>query len=89
MGYIKADSLVSLLSAGGVGLVLIMINAIFPQRKASFYVTTVLAVILCIFFVIRMIKTGKAMPAAPVLLFSGIAIILNVYKLNKLACSSQ
>lgn len=79
MGYVEAKSIMSLLTGGLAGVLIIVAGAVSPiMPKFGFGAATFLAIALTGFFIYRFMSTGKAMPAMGVIGLSVIMLILLV-----------
>lgn len=79
LGYIQANSKVSLLSGSISGLLLIL--AAFSQLQGQNWgllVATVVTAVLVVFFCLRLVKTRKFMPAGLMAVLGMVALVLIV-----------
>ncbi|BAY25745.1 hypothetical protein NIES2100_55530 [Calothrix sp. NIES-2100] len=77
MGYVQANSKVSLLSGSLSGLLLIF--AAFMQLKAQFWgllLAALVTAVLVVFFGIRLAKTRKFMPSGLMAILGMVALVL-------------
>lgn len=79
MGYVEAKSIMSILTGGLTGVLLIIAGVVSAsQPKVGYGAATVLALALLGFFVYRFMSTHKMMPAMGVIGLSVIMLILLV-----------
>ena len=79
MGYVEAKSIMSLLTGGLAGVLIIGAGVLSASNpKVGYGTATVLAVALTAFFIYRFVSTGKAMPAMGVIGLSVVMIVLLV-----------
>lgn len=80
MGYVSAQSPMSLVTGGLAGLLLIGAGIMARSNpKAGFGAATVLAMLLIGFFIYRYMETQKAMPAFGVIALSVVMLALLVF----------
>ncbi len=89
IGYFTAKSVPSLMAGITFGNLLMLgfwgtglKEETQTERKWGFYVGAIVSIILLIFFILRFIKTGKAMPAFIIIPMAAIGIFLNTYRLH-------
>ncbi len=89
IGYFTAKSVPSLLAGVTFGHLLILgfwgtgfNDKTQSERKWGFYLAAIVSIILLIFFIIRFMKTGKAMPAFIIIPMAAVSIFLNSYRLH-------
>jgi uncharacterized membrane protein (UPF0136 family) len=63
MGYAKAKSLISLISGGGAGVLLILFGFLMPSQSWAQWGAIAIVILLVVTFIVRLFKTRKAMPA--------------------------
>jgi uncharacterized membrane protein (UPF0136 family) len=79
MGYVSAQSVVSLVNGLIAALLLLVGMAIsFKNPAAGFGLSAVVALVLGIFFAYRFFTTGKWMPGGVTMILSAIAFVLMV-----------
>jgi len=77
MGYVEAKSIMSILTGGLIGVLLIIAGVISSsQPKVGYGSATVLALALLAFFIYRFMSTHKMMPAMGVIGLSVVMLIL-------------
>jgi len=98
IGFLTAQSAQSLAAGLVFGNLLMLSVWGTPLLKGNirnkqvvwgYYLSTILSVILLIFFLIRLIKTGKAMPASIIITLSVLSIMSNIFVLNKQAIGKK
>lgn len=90
IGFTKG-SVISLSVSGTLAIVFLLVNVCAAYQSKSLdrpkvyhhYISSLLYVCLLCLFVIRLVLTSKVMPAAPILLFSFIGLIMNMWVLHK------
>lgn len=83
IGYVQAQSKVSLISGSISGLLLIVAGVMQLQgQRAGLILATVITSVLVIVFAIRLIKTRKFMPAGLMSLLGIVSLGLMVSQLN-------
>lgn len=83
IGYVQAQSKVSLISGSVSGLLLIVAGVMQLQgQRAGLILATVITSVLVIVFAIRLIKTRKFMPAGLMSLLGIVSLGLMVSQLN-------
>jgi uncharacterized membrane protein (UPF0136 family) len=71
MGFIKAGSKISLISGLVMGILVTISSYLYASTpKLALMIGTFLSCIAATFFIVRLIKTKKAMPAVPMIIIS-------------------
>ncbi len=87
MGYLQAGSTVSLIAGGSSGVLIIITSLIMlKNRRAGYYSSLCLSVLLTIVFAFRFSDTQKFMPAGLMVIMSLLtlsSIIFSLLKKNK------
>ncbi len=77
MGYVEAKSIMSILTGGLAGVLIIIAGVMSNSNpKAGYGTAAVLALLLTAFFIYRFVSTHKAMPAMGVIGLSVLMLIL-------------
>lgn len=83
IGYTKVGSKISLISGISSGLLLIISGIIqLMGMNWGLILATVIAAFLVITFIVRLVKTGKMMPAGLMILTGIIAVAVMVYEMS-------
>lgn len=79
LGYVRKQSLVSLLLGGGLGL-LVSLSALclFAKKKAGIYMSVILTLLICVTFTIRYTTTHKPIPGVLSVLSGAMLLFLLV-----------
>ncbi|MFB3908966.1 MAG: TMEM14 family protein [Candidatus Eisenbacteria bacterium] len=84
MGYQKARSMPSLLSGGIAGVLLVIGALVMLQgRPQVVFFEMAVAILLILFFLYRLLSTGKLMPALPAIVLSAIAIVVALLEIRR------
>jgi uncharacterized membrane protein (UPF0136 family) len=79
IGYLKAQSVPSLIAGAITGVLLLFAGFILPQNRTAGLVTAlIVSVLLAAQFVPKLIRTGKVMPAGLMSILSVIGIVVAV-----------
>lgn len=79
IGYVKAQSVPSIVAGAITGLLLLIAGFILPQYRTAGIVTAfVISLLLAAQFVPKLIRTGKVMPAGLMSILSVIGIVVAV-----------
>jgi uncharacterized membrane protein (UPF0136 family) len=79
IGYVKAQSVPSIVAGAITGLLLLIAGFILPQyRTAGIATAFVISLLLAAQFVPKLIRTGKVMPAGLMSILSVIGIVVAV-----------
>ena len=79
IGYVKAQSVPSIVAGAITGLLLLIAGFILPQHRTAGIVTAfVISLLLAAQFVPKLIRTGKVMPAGLMSILSVIGIVVAV-----------
>ena len=77
IGYIKANSVPSIIAGAITGVLLLIAGYILPEHRAAGLITAlVVSLLLAAQFVPKLIRTGKVMPAGLMSILSVIGIIV-------------
>jgi len=77
IGYVKANSVPSIVAGAITGVLLLIAGYILPEHRAAGLVTAfVVSLLLAAQFVPKLIRTGKVMPAGLMSILSVIGIIV-------------
>ncbi|HEY6070040.1 MAG TPA: TMEM14 family protein [Chthoniobacterales bacterium] len=77
IGYVKAQSLPSIIAGSITGILLLIAGYILPEHRAAALVTAfVVSLLLAGQFVPKLIRTGKVMPAGLMSILSVIGIVV-------------
>ena len=84
MGYLKAQSLPSLLAGGIAGLLLVAAALLMGQKPVpALVMASMVSVLLLGHFASSYLKKGNAMPAIPMIAMSLIGLVLSVLSIVK------
>ncbi|HZR77640.1 MAG TPA: TMEM14 family protein [Chthoniobacterales bacterium] len=84
IGYVKAQSVPSIIAGTITGILLLIAGFILPQQRAAgLVVGLVVSVLLAAQFVPKLIRTGKVMPAGLMSILSVIGIVVALIALLK------
>jgi uncharacterized membrane protein (UPF0136 family) len=79
IGYVKAQSVPSIIAGTITGVLLLIAGYILPQhRTAGLLTASIVSILLAAQFVPKLIRTGKLMPAGLMSILSVIGIIVAV-----------
>jgi len=79
IGYVKAQSVPSIVAGAITGVLLLIAGFILPQHRTAGIVTAfVISLLLAAQFVPKLIRTGKVMPAGLMSILSVIGIVVAV-----------
>lgn len=84
MGYLKAQSMPSLIAGGVAGLLLVVAALLMEQKPVpALVMALVVSLLLLGHFASKYIKNGTAMPAIPMIAMSVIGLVLSVLSIVK------
>jgi uncharacterized membrane protein (UPF0136 family) len=84
MGYLKAQSMPSLIAGGVAGLLLVVAALLMEQKPVpALVMALVVSLLLLGHFASSYIKKGVAMPAIPMIAMSVIGLVLSVLSIVK------
>ena len=84
MGYLKAQSMPSLIAGGVAGLLLVVAALLMDQKPVpALVMALVVSLLLLSHFASSYIKKGAAMPAIPMIAMSVIGLVLSVLSIVK------
>jgi len=77
IGYVKAQSVPSIVAGAITGILLLVAGFILPQqRTAGLVIALVVSLLLALQFIPKLIRTGKVMPAGLMSILSVIGIVV-------------
>jgi uncharacterized membrane protein (UPF0136 family) len=84
IGYVKAQSVPSIIAGTITGILLLIAGFILPQQRAvGLVMALIVSVLLAAQFVPKLIRTGKVMPAGLMSVLSVIGIVVALIALLK------
>lgn len=79
IGYVKAQSVPSIVAGAITGILLLIAGFILPQqRTAGLVIALVVSLLLALQFIPKLIRTGKVMPAGLMSILSVIGIVVTL-----------
>ena len=79
MGYAKAGSVASIIAGSITGILLLVAAFLLPERFAAGLITAfIVSIFLALYFIPKLLRTGRVMPAGIMSLLSVIGIIVAI-----------